>query len=186
MPKQRPLIETTIRTEFGDVLDDASFYDVSGSDRDLTYVPGFSDMRRARDLELAQVASGKLPAHKAKREPLPVNLRWARATDTKGSPDSRKLVAAGNMGYKLVNQSDVKQHAWLRDVPPGSDIGVDGSIRKGDTVLMVADGKTAARNAARKAAQTARMQRDTAAAAGGLLDVGSRKQGVEPYVKTEN
>lgn len=183
---KRPLVETTIRTEFGDVLEDPSFYDVSGSDRDMTYVPGFSDMRRERDLELAAVASGRKPAHKANISPLPVNLRWTRATDVRGAPDSRKLIAAGNVGYRLVNKAEVGKEEWLRKMPPGAEVAADGSIRKGDTVLMIADGKTAARNFARKAAQTRRMVSETAGAAGGLIDIGSRKQGVEPYVKQED
>jgi len=44
----RPLVPTAIRTEFGEVLEDASFYQIQG--RDLTYVPGYSNLRRARDL----------------------------------------------------------------------------------------------------------------------------------------
>jgi len=43
----RPVVPTAIRTEFGDVLEDASFYDAQG--RDVTYVPGYSELRRARD-----------------------------------------------------------------------------------------------------------------------------------------
>jgi len=44
----RPLVPTAIRTEFGDVLEDASFYGIQ--QKDLTYVPGYSNLRRCRDL----------------------------------------------------------------------------------------------------------------------------------------
>lgn len=45
---KRPLVPTTIRTEFGDVIEDASFYGVQ--QQDLTFVPGYSNLRRCRDL----------------------------------------------------------------------------------------------------------------------------------------
>lgn len=182
---KRPLVDTTIRTEFGDVLEDPSFYDVAGADRDLTYVPGFSDMRRARDLELAAVASGAKPAHKAHLEPLPVNLRWVRHSTVRGEPDARKQITSANLGYVGVTKGDIGT-PWLRSMPPGTVFGADGTIRKGDTVLMVATGTQAARNAARKAAQTRRMQETAPAATGGLLHVGGQREGADPYVKQES
>lgn len=181
---KRPLVAATIRTEFGEVLDDASFHDAGAADRDLTYVPGFSDMRRARDLEIAAVASGAKPAHKANVEPLPVNARWVRKTTPRGAPDGAKQIASGNFGYRVTTKDDIGQ-PWLTEMPPGAILDADGSIVKGDTVLMVTDGKTAGRNAARKAAQTARVVSEAAAAAGGLLSTGARANGVDPYVRKE-
>jgi len=182
---QRPLVPTTIRTEFGDVLDSAEFYDVGGADRDLTFVPGFSDMRRARDLELAGVAAGKIQRHEAKVDPLPVNLRWTRTHTVKGAPDGRKQIASGNLGYKAVNKSQIGKEPWLTALPPGATVDADGTIRKGDTILMVTDGKTAGRNVARRQAQTQRFNDDVGAAAGGLLSVQGAK-GADPFVKKEN
>ena len=182
---KRPIVNTTIRTEFGDVLEDASFHDVGGADRDMTYVPGFSEMRRNRDLELAAVASGAKPKHEAKLVPLPVNMRWVRRTTPRGAPDGRKEISSGNLGYRLVNKEQVGKNDWLTKLPPGATVEADGSIVKGDTVLMVADGKNAARNAARRAAQTQRLVNDTSAAAGGLVSVGGRTTGAEPFVRQE-
>lgn len=182
---KRPLISTTIRTEFGDVLDSPEFHDVAGADRDLTYVPGFSDMRRTRDLELAAVASGAKQRHEAKLSPLPVNVRWVRKTTPRGAPDGLKQISTGNLGYRLVNKSQVGQVDWLKSLPPGAVYDADGTIVKGDTVLMVCDGKTAGRNAARKQAQTQRMIDAAESAAGGLLAVGAKSQGVEPFVRKE-
>ena len=183
---KRPLVASAIRTEFGDVLDEPSFYDAGGVDRDQTYVPGFSDLRRARDLEIADVASGRKPAHEAKIAPLPVNLRWVRnSTPRDGAPDSRKQVASGNLGYTVVSKDAIGKEPWLTKLPPGAKIMPDGSIQKGDTVLMVTDAKTAARNAARKAAQTRRQTNDAAAAVGGLLDVSVKRPGTDAYVKKE-
>ncbi len=179
---QRPLVPTTIRTEFGDVLDDPSFYDVGGADRDLTYVPGFSDMRRARDLGLADIASGKRLRHEVELTPLPVNCRWTRTTTIKGDPDGRKQIASGNLGYRAVNKDQIGKVPWLTALPAGATVDPDGSIRKGDTVLMVADGKTAGRNIARRQAATARLTDAAQSAAGGLMDVASRAKGADPYI----
>lgn len=183
---QRPLVATTIRTEFGDVIEDASFYDVSGADRDATYVPGFSDMRRARDLEIAAVASGRKLRHEANIESLPVNLRWTRTHRVaNGQPDGRKQIASGGMGYRAVNKTQIGKEPWLTALPPGATIDADGSIRKGDTVLMVADAKNAARNVARRQAATAQLSEGVGAVAGGLLDVASRTKGAEPFITKE-
>lgn len=180
---KRPLVSTHIRTEFGDVKDDAAFYDVASVDRDMTYVPGFSEMRRARDLELAGVASGKIPKHEAKFAPLPVNVRWTRVATLNGSPDGRKLIASSSMGYKAVSKDQVGKEAWLTALPPGATFDADGSIRKGDTILTVAAGADAARNSARRAAQTRRLVNEASANAAGLL--GQRKAGTDAFIRKE-
>ena len=179
---KRPLVSATIRTEFGDVLEtDAA---LQHGTRDLCYIPGFSDMRQARDLELAAVASGAKPKHLARIDPLPVNARWTRKTTPRGAPDGAKQISTGNLGYRSATKADIGQD-WLTELPPGAILAADGTIEKGDTMLMVCDGKTAARNAARKDAQTRRIDRETVAAAGGLLAVGSKKEGLDPFIRTE-
>lgn len=182
---KRPLTPATIRTEFGDVLDDPSFYDTGSIDRDLSYVPGFSEMRRARDLEIAEVASGRKHISQANIPTLPVNLRWERVSMPRGTPDSRALTESGNVGYRLVRKDQIGKADWLEALPPGATVDADGSIHKGDTVLMVCDGKTAARNAARDAALTARTTSEAARAASGLLDVAAKRPEVEAYIKRE-
>lgn len=181
----RPLVSTTIRTEFGDVLDSPEFHDVATQAGDLTYVPGFSDLRRARDVEIAAVASGRKPAHEARLKPLPVNVRWTRTHTPKGSPDGIKQLSTGNLGYTAVNKDRIGKESWLTALPPGATVEADGTIRKGDCILMVTDGKTAGRNAARKQIATARMTSDVEGAATGLLDVAKRKNGIDAYIKQE-
>lgn len=179
---KRPIVATGIRTEFGDVQEDAAFFDTAGADRDLTYVPGFSDMKRARDLELAAVASGAKGKHEANIKSLPVNVRWTRVTTPKGAPDGMKQISTANLGYKAANKSDIGKE-WLRELPPGAAYTADGSIQKGDTILMVTDGKTAARNSARKQAATARMIDPSNVGASGLLGV--KKEGTDAFVRKE-
>lgn len=182
---KRPLVGATIRTEFGDVLEDASFYDTGGADKDLTYVPGFSDMRRDRDLELAAVASGQKARHEAKIPVLPVNCHWARKTTPRGAPDGRKSISYGNLGYRAATKDMIGKHDWLTEMPPGATFDADGTICKGDTVLMVTDAKNAARNVARRQAETNRMVGAAVDAAGGLMNLGARKTGVDPHVRQE-
>jgi hypothetical protein len=142
-------------------------------------------MRRARDTAIADVASGKTPSHLAKIADLPVNCRWVRHASPRGVPDGPKQIGSANLGYRKVGKADVAKQPWLTALPPGAEYAADGSITKGDCTLMVADQRSAARNAARKAAATSRMVSDTAAAAGGLLQTGAKRQGSDPFVTQE-
>ena len=182
---KRELIPTAIRTEFGEVLDAPSFYDTNGAAQDHTYTPGYSDLRRARDLAVAlreaehmatstddgeaargrqniatisdrirqslAVAGIELPKGRVHAEDvpsLPVRLQLVRTSKVvSGHPDNTKEVDYGSAGYRMVKKSDIGQ-PWLRELPQGSTIQADGSIKNGDTTLMVCDAKRAARNAA--------------------------------------
>jgi hypothetical protein len=182
---KRPLVATAIRTEFGDVQESAEFYAAQGADRDLTYIPGFSDMRRERDLAIADVAAGRVDRRDAKISPLPVNCRWVRKSTPKGAPDAMKQISSGQNGYKVVNKEQIGKVEWLTKLPPGATVEADGSISKGDLVLMVTEGKTAARNAARRQAQTNTMVRSAEETAGGLKALGANTRGADPFVKQE-
>ncbi len=177
-------LDSIAHTEFGDVLEDASFYEVGGADRDRTYVPGFSEMRRNRDIALGDIASGRKSRHEVTVPSLPVNLRWTRTHKVGNSaPDSTKQIAAGSSGYRVVNADQIGKVPWLTKAPPGSTVDADGAIRVGDTILMVADAKSAARNVARRQAQTVALTDAVASAQGGLLSVAGRAKGSDPYVE---
>ena len=148
---KRPLIPTAPISEFGELPNDPAFFDPAVMDRDQSYVPGWSEMRRAHDLKVAEYR-----AHKCARSDiptLPVNLRWARNQTKAGTPDSTKVFTHGRKGYRLVTKDDVKQE-WLKELPPGSQVQADGTIRNGDCVLMVASREDAARNAVLKQRMT--------------------------------
>ena len=199
---KRELVPTGIRTEFGEVLDDSAFHATLGANRDYTYVEGYSDLRRARDLakgllvaereslsadpgeaargtrnttviqseirRCLEVAGVNVPAGqiRAKDIPtLPARLQWVRTSKVlSGRPDNTKTVDAGQNGYRLVTKADIGQ-AWFKSVPLGAKEEADGSFLKGDTVLMVCDAQSAARNAAlnqrETLAQTQRLADDT-------------------------
>lgn len=176
-----PLVLTAPVSEFGDLPE--GFNDPQEQDRDNSYVPGFSDMRRARDVAIAHYVR-----HKGERsaiQPLPVNLRWARNQNMKGDPDSSKQFGHGGRGYRVATKTDVGQ-AWLTKLPPGAELGADGSIRKGDTVLMVCDAQQAAKNQRAKEIRTAnRVTGMTSVLAAKAKQDGAGWKGVDPTVESK-
>lgn len=136
-------------SEFGDLRDQAESYDPARMDRDYTYVPGFSEMRRDVALQMAEVRRGE----RAPKDvvPLPVNLHWARNADGDGKPNSAKQFGHARKGYRLASgkpksESGDVGEAWLKELPPGTRLGADGSIINGDTVLMVCTAAQARKN----------------------------------------
>lgn len=151
-PVIRELIGTGVHTEFGEVLDDpANPMDLSTMPDLVTYTPGWSELRVARDRALAEVANGK--ARMRDVPTLPVNVRLSRRTRANGAPDASKMIAASNRGYRVVTKADIGQ-PWMREMPDGATVLADGSIAKGDCVYTVCTAQQAAQNAHRKQVQT--------------------------------
>ena len=125
-PKKKPLLDAYIRTEYGDVLAENVHADPERIDGDITYVPGFSDLRVMRDKQLGEVVKGERDQNDV--APLPINLRWVRRSDSKGNPDPKNQVMTANMGYEPVNaETDVGQ-PWLTRLPEGAQILPGGLI----------------------------------------------------------
>lgn len=141
----RPLIASQPVSEFGDLPLSEAFNDPSLMDRDQSYVPGWSEMRRNRDLKHAAYMQDPTAENRKAVPSLPVNLRWARSQNRAGNPDSTKPYSHGRKGYRVVTKESVGQE-WLTTLPPGAQIGADGSIRNGDCILMVADALDAAKS----------------------------------------
>jgi hypothetical protein len=150
MSEPRPIVKSGIMTEFGELLDDPKqLMDEMGMNRDITYVPGFSDMRRAADLTRAENARGGTPQ---RVEPLPINLRWARRTHANGTPTTDRTVAHVRKGYQPVTKDDLAaKPAWLTSLPAGASVLADGTIVMADMQLMKCSQRVAARNEAGKA-----------------------------------
>lgn len=178
-----PLIHTTPPPEFGELKQSPEFHEATGMDRDFTYVPGFSELRRARDVAIAEVRAGKRPANTVPT--LPLNFRWARCVNRKGEPDSRKVIRAGNRGYKAVTQDQVGPGKLLESLPAGASVAADGTIRQHDVQLMVATKEAAGRNEFQKRVRTESMSRgakegfEAALRASGIRDV----QAGEPTIE---
>ena len=174
----KPLVPTMIRTEFGDVLESEAFQAATGAQGDVTYVPGYSDMRRQRDQQLKEVADGKRKAADVRTRP--VRLHLTRVTKYSGQPDDRKAIEFRNQGYRAVTKDDIGKHDWITNLPEAAVLGPAGEIRIGDTVLMMCDAKTATRNAAIVQMRTNQMLKETAAA--DFMKLGDRNQGSDPSV----
>jgi len=143
MTDPKPLVPTGIMTEFGALHDDpATLMNEMGMNRDITYVPGFSDLRREADLARAE---GRKP------EPLPVNLRWVRRTKANGTPTQERVIITKGKQYRPVTKKDLDAgHPWLKAMPPSATYLPDGTIGSADMQLMVCDQEAAKRNAVYK------------------------------------
>lgn len=146
-----PIVFSSPPPEFGELKEDPRFRDEHDADSDLSYVPGFSDLRRRRDREVMEVMNGRRRAKDVVT--LPCNLRWARSANKAGEPDSRKVLSHARRGYRLVTKDDIGAE-WLKELPYGASIGADGAIRQGDCELMVTDAQQAARNQREKERRT--------------------------------
>lgn len=176
----KPLVPTAVLTEFGEVYDDPSFYQTNGADRDHTYVKGYSDMRRARELAKAAYRRGEIK--QSDIPSIPVRLQWVRTLKTNGIPDNTKEVQSGNEGYREVTKADLGQ-PWFQELPQGAKVVAGGRIQKGDVSLMVCDAPRAARNQAANMAQVKQMTSE--APKGPLYTAGSRVKGADPYVESK-
>lgn len=154
----RPLINSEPVSEFGAAHGDLP-KDLAAVD--LLYVPGFSELRETRDVEIAEYRDGT--RHGKDVSTLPANVRWVAATvGSDGVVRSKKLMTAANKGYRpvtkdmLPDEHGKPRHAWLTGLPPGAKINPDGSISNaaGDLQLQWCDQPTAARNQRRNAAAT--------------------------------
>jgi len=147
-----PIVITQPPPEFGELELSPEFHDESAMGRDYTYVPGFSEKRRARDEAILEVLQGK--RHAKDVPTLANNFRWARCETRSGEPDNRKVIGAGNRGYRAVTKDDVGKGLLLEALPAGAKIAADGTVRQHDVQLMVADAKRVARNEFAKRVKT--------------------------------
>jgi hypothetical protein len=179
----KQLVNANLITEFGGVEETPDFRNEGVAQHDYTYVPGFSDLRRKRDTELGQLARNEIRANEVST--LPVNVRWYRTVQGKGSePDMMRAYAAQNQGYKAVTKADIGQ-PWLTRLPPGAIEAPDGTIRSsgGDLALYVINQQGAARNAYRKKKATEDMIDGMEMKAGGLGHVAQSHKGADPVVE---
>lgn len=179
---KKPLVDANLVTEFGGIEDLDQFKNEGTSRNDYTYVPGFSEMRVKRDLELAQLARGDIKGKDVST--LEWNARWFRCANKAGDPDTSRTVHARNEGYKPATKEDLGK-PWMKEVPPGGYVAPDGTIRNagGDLQLFVCDQANAAKNAMRKKILTEEMVDGMQFNDGGLGKVGKTVKGADPYVE---
>ena len=183
---KKPIVPTGIHTEFGDVIqDEQSFRDVRGADGDLTYTPGWSDLRRARDLALAEGAQGRRDLKYEPAPTLPGQLVLARRTKPlSGQPDNSDMLTFANEGFRTVTKDDLKKDWFCPDgkLPAGATVLADGTIIKGDCAYMWCEGPDAARRQVRQDTRTREMVESIAPGAD-LYQEGLKRPGSDPYVE---
>jgi hypothetical protein len=183
--KPRPLVDVNVISEFGGVEDTKEFQEDGVGQRDYTYVPGFSDLRVARDLDLARLHRNEIKGRDVST--LPVNMRWFRTVKGTGSdPDQMRMAQARNQKYRAATKSDIGQ-PWLTELPPGGQIAPDGTIKSaaGDLALYVLDRENAAKIAIRRKKNIDETVSAVEFQVGGLGQVGSQHKGANPTVDTK-
>jgi hypothetical protein len=182
--KPKQLVDANLVTEFGGVEDMEQFKDEGPGYNSYTFVPGFSDMRYQRDLDLARLHRGEIKGKDVRT--LDWNCRWFRTTKGAGSePDNTRTVHAKADGYRPAMWDDIGKVPWLTEAPPGASKGPDGTIRisGGDLQLMVIDKAGAAKIAMRRKIRTEESVDGMEFATGGLGSVGKSVKGADPYVE---
>ena len=183
--EKKPLVTAAVMTEFGPVLEDPSFLDPHGASGDLTWTPGWSELRRQRDLAHAEYVKTYSRQPTAKDLPtLPGQLVLARRSKPmSGLPDNTDVLTFGQEGFRVVTKDDIGK-AWFcpdRKLPVGSEILADGTVVKGDAVYMWADAGSAAKRAARRTQHTQDLVDSRAKVA--LEEEGRRHKGSDAYVE---
>jgi len=179
-----PLIISEPPPEFGVLLESPEFLDPNVMDADVTYVPGYSEARLARDRAIVEVMQGRRAAKDVPT--LPAKLRWERCQNKKGEADNRPVIQAGNNGYRAVTKADIGEGKIVTSMPPGAEVQVDGTIRLGDTLLMVTDAQRAARNELQQRARTASASRGAEAGFAEALEaMGGKSKGSAPFISKE-
>jgi len=100
-------------------------------------------MRVQRDTAVGRLLRGEI--NRGDVPVLPVNLRWARNQNKAGQPDNAKPFGHAQKGYRMVTKEDQGKD-WLMQIPGNAQWDSAGNLRNGDTVLMVATARDAARN----------------------------------------
>ena len=147
---KRPLLRTAPVSEFGEF--DGAEFDAADEQHiiDNTYVPGWSEMKKQRDVQLGELAQGRLRPDQVKA--LPVNVRLVRRATASGAFEGKKLMSAANSGYQPITEDMVETVDWFTAMPPGAKVLEDGSIvnAAGDMQYMYCPGPRAAMNLRRK------------------------------------
>lgn len=129
-------IEVHDTNPYGDQIDEELLNDPG---KDSTYIAGYSDVRRQRELD---IRDGKTP------KPLKHRLQWARAkTSDGGSHDGKRVMHwQVKKGYKPLKYEDALKMGYKLDENPAIVKDVDGNAWLGERMLMFADARTAATN----------------------------------------
>ena len=130
----RPLISAKNRDAVaGSVRESTNFYEEAG--QDLTYVPGYSNVRRRMDEDIAK---GRVPSDR-----LTVRMQYVTVQRPNGKPDMQKVSQYRGLGYQFVDFDNPPEGITI---PTPAFRTADGHVQVGDAVLMYCDAATARRH----------------------------------------
>lgn len=132
----RRYIEVEDRNPFGEEFDEQI---LQGNGTDSTFIEGYSDVRR--DRELAVRKGEKVP-------PLKHRFQWARAksADFQRADGKRVMHWQVNKHYQPIRYEDALKMGYNLKSNPAITQGEDGLAYHGDQVLMYCDARVAASN----------------------------------------
>ena len=132
----RKYIEVHDRNPYGDEIDEELLNDPG---RDATFIAGYSDVRRQRELDARDGIKPK---------PLKHRLQWARGKAADGTTFDGKRMMHWQVkkGYKPLKYDDAIKLGYEVNENPAIVKGPDGLAWLGERVLLYADARTAATN----------------------------------------
>lgn len=133
---RKVLVQVDDRNPFGEEFDQSILNDPG---RDSTYIEGYSDVRRQRELD---ARDGKRPP------PLRHRLQWARAKTLDGMRDDGRRIMQWqvNKRYEMLPYDEAIKLGYKVNENPAITKGEDGNAYLGERVLMYASAKVAAAN----------------------------------------
>ncbi len=128
-----PLVAVGDRDTFGSAKEQAAYQEFG---QDVTYVPGYSDVRRENAAKQVRRERGT---------PVRARLQWVRAQTSSGKPDGRDIASWQAKGYQFVTKDNIGSLGF--EAPPSGQLdAATGRFLLGDTVLMYCPATVAARN----------------------------------------
>lgn len=132
---RKPVVTATERSPFGDLTPE-EVQKMSAAGRDRWFIEGYSDKRIQRELD---ARAGK------KVSPLTHRFHLVPVQTVDGRNIAKGVADKRQEGYRPVTKEDIK--ALGINIENGAyEIAPDGTVRNGDSMLMVTDSKHAAAN----------------------------------------
>lgn len=132
---RKPIVTATERSPFGDLTPD-EVKKFASTGRDRWFIEGYSDKRMQRELDLRD---GKTSA------PLTHRYHLVPVSSVDGRNISKGVSDKRQEGYRPVKADELKGLGI--NIDNGAyEVAADGTIRNGDSILMVTDAKHAAAN----------------------------------------
>jgi hypothetical protein len=128
----RPLISAADRSVAGEHRETADF----SAEPDLTFVPGYSNVRRQIDSEMGRGLEPTVGLNH--------RMQWVRVEKSNGNPLRTNVMQFKGQRYQRATLEWLKANGY--DMPPAGDLTPDGGIRNGDCELFYCSAAQAAQN----------------------------------------